>query len=1122
MKAIELYEQKKVRTFDTDPQYFGAFLNMARHNIYSISNHVSKKLGKDNSFLSDEEKIKASFLCLIGNKKIDWRLTYAIIKKFLPIVTILDNELFPSDNLAVNEGTNYERLPEILKPLFDDIHDFRNDYSHYFHKTEGTNRKISISSELAIFLRDSFQKAIELTKYRFKSNSPESKDIFEESDFDLCNNLILVDSDNKITQFGLVFLICIFLEREYAFLFIGKIKGLKGTHFKNFLAIREVFMAFCVKLPHDRLLSSDYKQSFTLDLINELNKCPKELYNVIPEKTKKLFLPELSLISQNNLLENSTNQEKEIVENFDNYIESLTKRIRHENRFPFFALKYIDELNIFEKWKFHLNLGKLTLRKYTKKINNEEFDRLIVENVKAFGKLKDYIFDEEIIEDKKNEILKKIDPENCFVDFEQFAPHYNIKNNKIGILAKGMPISKLINNNLIQPQPDAFLSIHELPKIILLEYLKKGKTEEIIDDFITKNNQKIFNKSFIEEVKAKLPQDWNDFEKRTDSRKYNAYSPGKLEYLAKRKTELNKVLLEYGLNDKQIPSRILDYWLVIKDVSLETKLSDYIKLMKLDCKDRLKALQHKEKSGKGRIPKIGEMATYLAKDIVTLIISREKKNKITSFYYDKIQECFALYADPAKRELLHTILFNELKLNEPDGHPFISKIKFNEIKYTYDLYKQYITEKGCKESKKLNRNNKEIKVDESWLRTAFYSSVYDKETKKYITVVKFPDNIANLPYSFRTLIEKENYSLDNWLSHITNGKTEKDKKKPIDLPVNLFDETLSQLLKADLEKNSINYPKENNFNELFKLWWNKLRNDDVQSFYNSDREYLIYDEKITFTPNTRNKYSEYYKEISDRIFKMRKRQNPKLEIKQQEKVFKNTIGGTEKIIRIMQEEDRLILLMLDKLLENDENEIIKLKEADVLLNKQIKITQIVPGKLLFDSNGQIIRNGNHQEISKTITANRKRKDYSVLRKFCYDRRLPELFEYYNENEIPLELLKNELDTYNKMKEIILDYAFNLEAKIISKDKAGILNLFNKSGNVQHEPYLNWLLTKGYINQGEYIFLNMVRNSFSHNQFPQKQTINRFVNTIEQTNFAALIADKYIEKIEHLLTEIDKI
>ena len=33
---------------------------------------------------------------------------------------------------------------------------------------------------------------------------------------------------------------------------------------------------------------------------------------------------------------------------------------------------------------------------------------------------------------------------------------------------------------LKQPLPDAFLSTHELPKIILLEYLQKGKAEELI------------------------------------------------------------------------------------------------------------------------------------------------------------------------------------------------------------------------------------------------------------------------------------------------------------------------------------------------------------------------------------------------------------------------------------------------------------------------------------------------------------------------------------------------------------------------------------------------------------------------------------------------------------------
>jgi hypothetical protein len=40
-------------------------------------------------------------------------------------------------------------------------------------------------------------------------------------------------------------------------------------------------MSFCIRLPHERFVSEDEQQAFSLELINELSKCPKNLYQVI-------------------------------------------------------------------------------------------------------------------------------------------------------------------------------------------------------------------------------------------------------------------------------------------------------------------------------------------------------------------------------------------------------------------------------------------------------------------------------------------------------------------------------------------------------------------------------------------------------------------------------------------------------------------------------------------------------------------------------------------------------------------------------------------------------------------------------------------------------------------------
>lgn len=50
----------KKRTLQDDPQYFGAFLNMARHNVFVINNHLAERFKL--SGLTDEGNIPNSFL----------------------------------------------------------------------------------------------------------------------------------------------------------------------------------------------------------------------------------------------------------------------------------------------------------------------------------------------------------------------------------------------------------------------------------------------------------------------------------------------------------------------------------------------------------------------------------------------------------------------------------------------------------------------------------------------------------------------------------------------------------------------------------------------------------------------------------------------------------------------------------------------------------------------------------------------------------------------------------------------------------------------------------------------------------------------------------------------------
>ncbi|NCO54686.1 MAG: hypothetical protein GW876_04690 [Bacteroidetes bacterium] len=1129
-KTIENQTQSK-RTLNNDPQYFGAYLNMARLNIFNISNHLAEKFGL--AVLDDEEKITTSFLVDKGNKEYKTRqsLVYSNLTRYMHIAKVFDFEKLPDDerDKAENYGKDFGNLTDTLKEIFKELNEFRNDYSHYYSTEKKDKRKTIVSDKLKNFLNINYTRAIKYTKSRFIN-------VFSDNNFCLAEEAKHVENDNTITQDGIVFFTSMFLDRENAFQFISKIIGLKGTQTKAFKAKRETLMAFCVNLPHDKFVSENSEQQFSLELINELNKCPKTLYNVISENEKQHFLPKLDDEQIDNVLENSVPY---TIDDYENYIENITKKVRNKNRFSYFALKFIDQKKLFKNWRFQIDLGKIVLDEYSKQLNGKDEKRTVTENTKAFGMLQD-------LNDEEN-VLNKINTGESKAKFDQFAPHYNfdVQNNKIGISKKETTAKFITKNtdnkiksNLLQPLPEAFLSINELPKIILLEYLEQGKTEQLINDFIEINNSKILNKEFIKAIKLKL-NDLDVFYKRSQGRKQKhayltkdkKYDNEKINELKNRKEKLNQILAEYNLNVKQIPTRILDYWLNIADVQAKNAISDRIKLMKRDCINRLKSMK------KGKAPKIGEMATFIAKDIVDMIIDEEKKKKITSFYYDKMQECLALFADKEKKELFILICNNELKLNDDDGHPFFKNINFSNYKYTSEIYQKYLEEKGHKMVKEYNpRKENYVEKDKSWLEINFYKKEWNENAKKDLTVVKLPDDKSKIPFTLRQL-EKEKSSFENWFKYVTNGKETTDKKKPVDLPVNLFDETLKELLKKELSKNNIEFKEEDNYNELFKIWWDKCRNDKTQKFYSAEREYTFEEEKLNFHINTKSKFEEYINpEFAEKVFRLKNqnrekdnisgRRLPPLKMKEVTKNMVKRIGNTEKEIRMLQEEDRLMLLMFEKLVDN--NLKLKLENVDKLLNESIEINQSISGKLSFDDSGDNENKKDRAIICRNITETRKRKEYSVLKKYVFDRRLPELFEYFEEENIPIEKIKIELDTYSKAKDVVFDLIFDLERAIINKDENRIKEL-NKdkngviqTGNIQHKPYLFWLLEKNLITEQEFTFMNMVRNTFSHNQFPQKKTMELFIKNWNENEFAKQILNVYNQKNNNLIKSIKDI
>jgi len=1125
------------RNLNDDPQYFGAYLNLARLNIFSINNHLAEEFKQKNR-LTDEEHIRNSFICNSNIKNLNYNWLFEKLIRLMPIVKQFDSSRLPEEEQKKGdtEGKNLLLMAETLKEVFKDIQDFRNDYTHYYSVEKGDERKLNVSSATADFLVTSFHRAIEYTKSRFAN-------VFSEDDFKLIQAKQLVLSNNSITVEGLVFLTAMFLDRENAFQFIGKVQGLKGTQFKSFIASREVLMAYCVRLPHDKLISDDPKQALLLDMLNELDRCPKLLYNVLSEDAKKQFRPILTKQSIEQVLENSVSDEERenILDNIDysEYIEQLTVRVRHSNRFHYFAMRFIDEQNLLPDFFFQIDLGKYKLSEYEKSILGQSIPRSIIENAKAFGRLSKFV--------SEDDVQKIIDPGNLANGFEQFAPHYNTDINKIGfrfnedichIESIDAKAERRISVNLIQPQPMGFLSLHELSKIILLEYLQPGESIKLIRQFYKTANTQLFNIDFIELVKTKLPTNWGDLEKQCDTKNNKAYrnSKASLYELQKRKEELDKVLQFHGLNWTQIPERILNYWLNIQDVSYSKSISERILLMKRDGLKRLKQLKNHSNRPDVRIPKVGEMATFIARDIVDMIIDEEKKKKITSIYYDKLQECLAFYADKEKKQQLIGLV-RELQLNLQGGHPFLKNLRLESIRKTSEFYELYLTEKFSKlVHKGLNQKGKPQSRDESWIIRTFEKKEWSDKAKKNLTVYKFPDNMKELPFSMQQWINKEQYDLRGWLRNINEGRNRNDQKRPIDLPTNLFNNKLCELLTQELRLAGKAIPNTTKYYELLRVWWLN-RDDSVQGFYKGSRSYIIKDELVSFIPDSQPNFKKYYQEPLNKAFirlsqkrQMDREKDKKLPVLDKtdiEKTFKKTLFDTEKNIRLLAEDDRILLLMAEKLSPGDGSGHLKLNNIKKELNKEQIKERAFQFRPNYDDAGNMPEKGVLlPEIQLIVEAKIRLKNIKDLNRFAYDRRLPELIAYLPNGKIGVNELRYELTDYNKARQEVFDEVFRLEKTIIQKDADGLLALCVNErgiplrGNIAHKYFLQWLINHGYISEQERKYLNMIRNSFSHNQFPHKLIVSYSQNQINQKGIASIISSAFKEKTESIIYKID--
>lgn len=625
-----------IMTINKNPYYFGQYCNMAINNIYLILKKVSIKV-------YGEEKIKApcdtiEFIEeIINNKRPDEinYITYLILN-YLPFLTYYYK---PNINLIFILRTYIEALIELKNETT--IYGYR----HNFIKLPNINELFTYAVTGALQRITDF----------------EEKDLIPVK----VNSSIILQKDNGLTSSGFYFLICLFLERKYAFKFLSKIEiNTAFTDIRNRFFL-EIYTQLCCKVPVFNSSNND----IILEIFNELNRCPLSVYYVLDKKDKASFR------------ENYKNDRNEDIQ------ASIMKRL--ESKFAYLTLKFFEETKSLDGISFHLKLGNIHQKEpHKKEIIGEMRTHHLLKEMKGFGPLAFY---------------KEKEAYSFYVnnsEVESYSPKYRITGNRIGLSLNNNSSKnyKIIYENV---SPDVILSINDLHSLFFYNYLYKQNLinespKELINKFI------LSFKDFTEDLKTgKL----TPVSIEHTIKKRRKHTEEEIQKLKEAKIELQQKLDSYQLKIKYIPDQSREYLLGYSPHTLEHRIKNKFDRIWKEAihNQKISATFRKEKNNTAKTQiKINEMAKQLADDIVHLTppyeIRKENKTylkKINDLEYNVLKDMMASFAKNKFNLRNHFNILKDKRTNKW-AHPFLYKVviyDLKECKEFIDLYESYYKRK---------------------------------------------------------------------------------------------------------------------------------------------------------------------------------------------------------------------------------------------------------------------------------------------------------------------------------------------------------------------------------------------------------------------------------------------
>ena len=1113
-------ETPVVSTYNKDDKHFwAAFLNLARHNVYITINHINKLL-EIREIDNDEKVLDIKALWQKVNKDLNQkaRLRELMTKHFPFLETAIytknkeDKKEVKQEKQA--EAQSLESLKDCLFLFLEKLQEARNYYSHY--KYSESTKEPMLEEGLLEKMYNIFDDNIQLVIKDYQHN----KDINPDEDFKHLDRkgqfkYSFADNEGNITESGLLFFVSLFLEKKDAIWMQQKFTGFKDNRENNKQMTHEVFCRSRILMPKLRLESTQTQDWILLDMLNELIRCPKSLYERLKGEDRKKFEVPFD----------STDEDYDAEQ--DPFKNTL---IRHQDRFPYFVLRYFDYNEIFKNLRFQIDLGTYHFSIYKKLIGGQKEDRHLTHKLYGFERIQE--FTKQHRPDDWKAIVKDFDTYETSEEpyISETTPHYHLENQKIGIRFKNdndkiwSSLETNGENNEKskykldkQYQAEAFMSIHEL--LPMMFYYLLLKKEEPNNDKKNASRVEGFIKREIRDI-FKL---------------YDAFANDEINNI----DDLKKYYKDKNVEIRHLPKQMIAILeSKPKDMAKEAKRKQ--KEMVKDTKKLLATLEkqtQKEKEDDGRNVKLlksGEIARWLVNDMMRFQpVQKDNEgkplnnSKANSTEYQMLQRSLALY----NKEEKPTRYFRQVNLIESSNpHPFLKWTKWEECNNILTFYHRYLT-------KKIEFLNK-LKP-EDWKKNQYFLKVKEPKTNRE-TLVQGWKNGFNLPRGIFTEPIRE------WFERHQNDSEEYKKVEKLN-KAGLVTKVIPLFFKEESFKNKEEHFKEDTQKEI---------NDCVQPFYNfpynvgniyrlKDEDFLHREERIKLWNNKKDKFKGYKEKIKSK----------KLTEKEKEE-FRSYLefqswNNFERELRLVRNQDIVTWLLCKELIDKlkidelniEELKKLRLNNIDTDTAKKEKnniLNRVMPMELpvmVYEVNkaGNIIKNKPLHTIyiKEAKTKLLKQGNFKALVK---DRRLNGLFSFVKTNSeaeskrnpISKLLVEYELGEYQEARIEIIKDMLALEETLINKYKDLPTNKFSDMLN-------SWLEGKDEADkarfQNDVDFLIAVRNAFSHNQYPMRNriafaNINPFslssadISEEKGLNIANQLKDKTKETIDKII-EIEK-